>query len=69
MGIVLRKSFKGDHFWIPPIQKQIADSLPFMTKDEIEANCCNYDRSKHVKMVKLDAMFFSANEAPCDLIG
>ena len=21
MGIVLRKSFKGRHFWIPPIQK------------------------------------------------
>ena len=40
-----------------------------MSKKEIEANCCVYDPAEHVDMVKLDAMFFSANEAPCDLIG
>lgn len=27
MGIVLRKSFKGRHFWIPPIKKQIQDAI------------------------------------------
>ena len=23
MGIVLKRAFKGDHIWIPPIEKQI----------------------------------------------
>jgi hypothetical protein len=27
MGIVLKKSFKGEHFWIPPIPIQIQDSI------------------------------------------
>jgi len=25
MGMILRRSFKGTHVWIPPIEKQIAD--------------------------------------------
>lgn len=35
MGIVLRKSFKGDHFWIPPIPKQIKDAKKSLTDQQI----------------------------------
>lgn len=32
MGVVLRKSFKGDHFWIPPIPKQLQDASKVMSE-------------------------------------
>ena len=35
MGIVLRKSFKGDHYWIPPLKKQLEDAKKIMTPEEI----------------------------------
>lgn len=37
MGIMLRKSFKGTHIWIPPIRRQIEDALKLgMTNEKID---------------------------------
>ena len=57
MGIVLRKSFKGTHVWIPPIPEQKACS------SGIDIN--NHKQN----MVKIDAMFFSATEETMVLQG
>lgn len=69
MGIVLRKSFKGSHIWIPPIHKQIKDEVAALNlKSDLECvkNCVSYDPKMHKPsdMVKIDAMFFTASEEP-----
>lgn len=73
MGIVLRKSFKGQHFWIQPIPQQQKDMLALgFSESEIKQLGIDYQEDKHHKkksgMVKIDAMFFSATEEPCKLI-
>lgn len=69
MGIVLRKSFKGTHFWIPPIKKQIEDAQAKGFKN-IKQVSIDYDVASHMSdTVKIDAMFFTANEQPVVLWG
>ena len=69
MGIVLRKSFKGSHIWVPPIAKQIQDevaALKLKSDLEVREFCVKYDPKMHKpsEMVKIDAMFFTASEEP-----
>lgn len=48
MGIVLKKSFKGEHFWIPPIPKQIKDSYDSKIEDKIiKEKCIKFDIKNH----------------------
>lgn len=83
MGIVLRKSFKGTHLWIPAIEKQLKDmervrresktdpvSASFLNL--MDTSLCETKRFKpenQKKPVKIDAMFFPATEEKVTLIG
>ena len=60
----------GKQLWIPPIPDQINEHMALgFSQDAIERNCIHYDPEQHdpKKMVKLDAMFFSATEEPIQL--
>lgn len=67
MGIVLRKSFKGDHFWVPPIPKQLEDAKAVMSDQEVKRMCSRFNLEDNPNPVKIDAMFFTANETTCTL--
>jgi len=69
MGLVLKRSFKGNHLWVPPIPQQIADAKAHgMSAEKIKKACINYDEEEHrIQNVKLDAMFFAATEEAIDL--
>lgn len=72
MGIMLRKSFKGNHLWIPPIADQIEESLKLgWTEQQIQESLIKYDKKAHDSnpKVKIDAMFFTATEEPVVLQG
>ena len=72
MGIVLRKSFNGTHVWIPSIAQQLIDSKTSGLSDaEIELRSLEHDKGLHQRSstVKIDAMFFAANEQKLNLDG
>ena len=69
MGLVLKRSFKGNHLWVPPIPQQIKEAEQIgMSAEQINKQCINYDKNGHLNPnVKIDAMFFAATEEVVDL--
>jgi hypothetical protein len=48
MGLVLKRSFKGNHLWVPPITQQVKDAQQLgMSAEKIKKACINYDEIEH----------------------
>ena len=77
MGIILRRTFKGTHLWIPPIKEQIdlnnkIKKMPGL--DLTSSRILNRlpENSKYLPNadpVKIDAMFFPNTEEQVCLLG
>lgn len=73
MGLVLKKSFKGTHLWIPPIKQQYEDikkcgyakSVNYDLDDPLFLNDPIHNNGNYVK---IDAMLFTVDEQPVRLL-
>ena len=48
MGLVLKRSFKGNHIWVPPIPQQIKNAEQTgMSAEQIKKQCIIYEKDEH----------------------